>query len=113
MLLIPQEAFDLLLSRRTGGTLVAGEPVVGPFLLAQDVPTGTLEDFLGVFQARVVVGRAEGVQCLYFRDWEKCLAPGWDGSTDQDGILFPANTVLVACEREFSGTRFKNPSERV
>jgi hypothetical protein len=60
-----------------------------------------------------VVGRAEGVQCLYFRDWEKCFAPGWDGSTDQDSILFPANTVLVVDEREFPETRFKNPSERV
>jgi len=28
-------------------------------------------------------------------------------------IVFPANTVLVAGEMEISGTRLKNPSERV
>jgi hypothetical protein len=28
-------------------------------------------------------------------------------------VLFPANTVLVADEKEFPETRFKNPSERV
>lgn len=28
-------------------------------------------------------------------------------------VLFPANTVLVVNEREFSETRFKNPSKRV
>ena len=50
-------------------------------------------------KAWFIVEREESVQCLYFRDWEKSQAPSWS-TMDQDFVLFPANTVLVADEME-------------
>jgi hypothetical protein len=50
-------------------------------------------------KAWFIVERVEGFQCLYFRDWGKSQAPLW-GIMDQDFVLFPANTVLVAGEHE-------------
>jgi len=47
-----------------------------------------------------IAEREEGFQCLYFRDDRKrSQAYPW-GTLDQDSILFPANTVLVAGEME-------------
>jgi len=48
---------------------------------------------------RVVV-RSESVQCLYFCDISDIDWASWMDGMNLDSILFPANTVLVACERE-------------
>jgi hypothetical protein len=53
MLLIPQKALFLFFGRRMSRSHVAGPPVVGPALSAQDVTAGTPENAFGVFRVNI------------------------------------------------------------